>query len=148
FWDAAVMTRPMPDVADALREFRRSAIPMGVISNSSFGHETIRHELAKHGLADFISVFVASAEYAVRKPNPLLFDIGAARLGLPSADIWFVGDRLDTDVAGARAAGMTAVWFGGTGDLSRSTADLNAPAWADLVSLFRDAEIEPTIPHR
>jgi hypothetical protein len=44
--------------------------------------------------------------------------------------------------------GMTAVWFGGTGDLSRSTADLNAPAWADLVSLFRDAEIEPTIPHR
>jgi putative hydrolase of the HAD superfamily len=148
FWDAAVMTRPMPDVADALREFRRSAIPMGVISNSSFGHGTIRHELAKHGLADFISVFIASAEYAVRKPNPLLFDIGAARLGLPSADIWFVGDRLDTDVAGARAAGMTAVWFGGTGDLSRSTADLNAPAWADLVSLFRDAEIEPTIPHR
>lgn len=148
FWNAAATTRPMPGVADALREFRRSAIPMGVISNSSFGQGTIRHELAKHGLADFVSVLVASAEYAVRKPNPLLFDVGAARLGVPSADIWFVGDRLDTDVAGARAAGMTAVWFGATGDSPRSTADLNAPTWADLMSLFRNAEIEPTAQHR
>jgi hypothetical protein len=43
---------------------------------------------------------------------------------------------------------MTAVWFGGTVDSSRSTADLGAPTWADLVSLFRDTEIAPTIPHR
>jgi hypothetical protein len=35
---------------------------------------------------------------------------------------------------------MTAVWFGRTVDSSRSTADLNAPTWADLVSLLRDAE--------
>ena len=32
----------------------------------------------------------------------------AARLGIDPKNIWFVGDRLDTDIAGARAAKMTA----------------------------------------
>jgi len=54
-------------------------------------------------------------------------------------DIWFVGDRLDTDVIGTKAAGMTAVWFRPpSADASLSgMADLIAANWEDLVHQFQ-----------
>lgn len=47
---------------------------------------------------------MVSAEYAVRKPNMFLFETAATRLGIAPEDIWFVRDRLDTDVIGAKTA--------------------------------------------
>src|SRR5262245_39175248 len=111
FWKASVTTVPMPGALEALEQFHRRGVRMGVVSNCSFRHEVLRYELAKHGLAERLEFIVVSAEYSVRKPNVLLFETAAAKLGVAPSDIWFVGDRLDTDVAGAKAAGMTAVWF-------------------------------------
>jgi HAD superfamily hydrolase (TIGR01662 family) len=139
FWNASVTTRPMPGVHDALTELERAGIPMGVVSNSSFGEAVIRHELAKHGLDAFLAVVVVSAEYAVRKPNPLLFETAAALLGIPCSDVWFVGDRLDTDVAGARAAGMTAIHFVPPGSISPSDADVVALNWPGITTRVREA---------
>jgi len=139
FWNAAAKTRPMPGARDALESVHRSGIPMGVVSNSAFGKNVIRHELSKHGLADFLDVIVVSAEYGVRKPNPLLFETAAALLGVPCGATWFVGDRLDTDVAGARAAGMTAVWYASQNHPGGTNADLVVSSWPGLVALLRDA---------
>jgi FMN phosphatase YigB (HAD superfamily) len=45
-----------------------------------------------------------------------------------------MGDRLDTDVAGAKAAGMTAVWFNPTGRRDPSPSpDLTVINWDDFV---------------
>jgi phosphoglycolate phosphatase-like HAD superfamily hydrolase len=44
FWNTAVRTRPMPGVREALAGFRNAGIPMGVVSNTSFRQDTIRHE--------------------------------------------------------------------------------------------------------
>ena len=121
----------------ALDEIHRRGIPMGVVSNSSFGQRVIRHELAKYGLAEHLDVVVVSAEYAVRKPNPLLFETAAALLGVASSDIWFVGDRLDTDVAGARAAGMTALWFAEARGAPPGDVDLAVPSWSALLDLVQ-----------
>ena len=136
FWKASVVTRPMPGAHDALDELRRLRLPMAVLSNSSFASNVIRYELAKHHLADHLSFVMVSAEYAVRKPNPLLFETAAARLGVRPAGVWCVGDRLDTDVAGARAAGMTGVLFDPT-QRDRSSADLVVGSWAELVQCVR-----------
>ena len=136
FWQASMTTHAMSGARDALDEVRRRGMPMGVVSNTSFRHEVIRYELDKHGLADHLAFVVASADYAVRKPHPLLFETAAARLGVAPRDIWFVGDRLDTDVAGARAAGMTAVWFRPPGSEEVGSADLTVASWAELVELI------------
>lgn len=139
FWDASVTTRPMAGARKTLEELHRAGIALGVVSNSSFRGEVIRHELSKHGLADHLSIVVASADYAVRKPNPLVFETAAGLLGVSARDIWFVGDRLDTDVAGARAAGMYAVWLGepnadaGDGEL------LTVSDWRELLAVVRAA---------
>jgi putative hydrolase of the HAD superfamily len=134
FWQASVRTRPMPGVLPALERFRERGIRLGVVSNTSFSESIIRYELDKHGLADQLDVVVVSSEYAVRKPDPLLLDTAAARLGVIPQRIWFVGDRLDTDIAGAKAAEMTAVWFNihEARDPAR-TADLVVTNWDELV---------------
>jgi putative hydrolase of the HAD superfamily len=139
FWDASVKTRPMPGVRDALMEFRRAGIPMGVVSNSSFAGHVLRHDLAKHDLASFLDVVVASAEYVIRKPDPLLFETAAALLGVPHSDIWFVGDRVDTDVIGARAAGMTTVLLARDARESPPGVDVLAADWAAVAVAVREA---------
>jgi putative hydrolase of the HAD superfamily len=133
FWDASVTTRAMPGAREALDACHRHGIRMGVVSNSSFSQDVIRHELEKHGLAGHLEIVVVSAEYVVRKPNPLLFEIAAALIGLSPADVWFVGDAFDTDIAGARAAGMTAVWYTPTAPEQRDGADLLIRDWSALV---------------
>jgi len=133
FWQASVQTREMPGAREALEQFHRQGLPLAVVSNTSFGEHVIRYELAKYGLTDHLSFVLVSSDYAVRKPNVLLYETAAARLNIRAEDIWFVGDRLDTDVAGAKAAGMRAVWFNpnGQGDPS-SDVDLIVTGWADL----------------
>ncbi|HEX4468556.1 MAG TPA: HAD family hydrolase [Gemmatimonadaceae bacterium] len=143
FWNASVTTRPMAGAREVLGELHRAGIALGVVSNSSFRGEVIRHELSKHGLAEHLSIVVASADYAVRKPNPLLFETAAGLLGVCARDIWFVGDRPDTDVAGARAAGMHPVWFGGH-DAGTSDGDvLVVSDWRELLQVVQAAFDRP-----
>lgn len=45
----------------------------------------------------------------IGKPEPTMFLMGAARLGLAPSQVAMVGDRLDTDIVGAKRAGVTAL---------------------------------------
>jgi HAD superfamily hydrolase (TIGR01662 family) len=137
FWKASVTTKPMPGAREALEEFHRCGVRMGVVSNCSFGQDVIRYELAKHGLADRLMFVMVSAEYTVRKPNVLLFETAAAKLGVACKDIWFVGDRLDTDIAGAKAAGMKAVWFDPGDSRQMDSADLKVASWMHLMQCWQ-----------
>lgn len=139
FWKATVATRPIPGAAEALKVFRDNAVPTAVVSNSSFGPHVIHYELSRHGLAGDLSFVIVSAEYAVRKPNPLLFETAAARIGADPADIWFVGDSLVADVAGAQSTGMTAIWLPGNVEAPPGSADLIASDWSSIVQAFLSA---------
>jgi 4-nitrophenyl phosphatase len=45
----------------------------------------------------------------IGKPEPHLFDEALYRLGAPAQDTAMIGDRLSTDIAGAKAAGMRTI---------------------------------------
>jgi HAD superfamily hydrolase (TIGR01662 family) len=145
YWKASVETRVMPGAREALDQFHRCGLPLAVVSNTSFGEPVIRYELAKHGLTDHLAFVLVSSDYSVRKPNVLLFETAAARLNVAARDIWFVGDRLDTDVAGAKAAGMTAVWFNAEGRSRPSSAvDLTVTNWTDFAGRVIAASQQPS----
>jgi putative hydrolase of the HAD superfamily len=134
FWKASVHTRPMMGAKEALTQIHEFGIPYAVVSNCSFSEGVIRYELAKCGLTDHLSFIVVSAEYLARIPNRLLFDTAAARLGVESQDIWFVGDRLDTDILGAKRANMTALWFCPETQNDRSNeVDMVVSSWDEIV---------------
>jgi putative hydrolase of the HAD superfamily len=144
YWKASVRTREMPGAREALQQFHRAGLPMAVVSNSSFGEHVIRYELERHGLTDHLAFVMVSADYSVRKPNTMLFEVAAAKLGVPARDIWFVGDRLDTDIAGAKASGMRAVWFNrnGGGDAS-ANADVTVSDWGSFARQVLEMDIAP-----
>lgn len=73
-----------------------------------------------------------SAAWGVAKPDPAFFARICAELALPSEAIAYVGDRLDNDVAPARAAGMLAVFLR-RGPWAWIQAGRTHPPEADLV---------------
>lgn len=77
------------------------------------------------------------------KPEPPLLQVALADAGVPAAQALFVGDRLDTDVAGARRVGVASLLVL-TGVTDRA-ALLAAPAGArpDLVSPDLRGLLEP-----
>jgi HAD superfamily hydrolase (TIGR01662 family) len=109
FWRAAVRRQLLPGVREALDKFVAAGLPLAIVSNITFSERTLRAELEDQGLAHHFKFILSSADLSIRKPDRLIFELAAARLGIPCADIYFVGDRLRTDVAGANTAGMTSV---------------------------------------
>jgi HAD superfamily hydrolase (TIGR01450 family) len=86
----------------------------------------------------------------IGKPEPALFDMACKRLGVTPADCVMVGDRPDTDIAGARRAGMRAALVR-TGRFAPGAPWPQAtprPDWdvADLTELLR--AWEPLLPRR
>lgn len=68
----------------------------------------------ERGIAPGNGALVAAVQTAVGrgpdtvvgKPHPDLYELASSRLGIAPDRLLAVGDRLDTDIAGARAAGM------------------------------------------
>ncbi|MCB5182264.1 HAD family hydrolase [Streptomyces antimicrobicus] len=97
-----------PDVVpvlDALAASHRH----GVLSNSSSANQD--DKLRRLGLRDRFEVLVCAAELGVSKPEAAAFRAACAALGLPAAEVAYVGDQPEIDARGARDAGLLAVWL-------------------------------------
>ena len=137
FWDAAVRYAPEIGVWDALTWLKSEGIQLGVVSNFAFSGSILRAELARHRILTFFNPVIASSEYGIRKPNTLIFKLAARMLGFPPSEIWFVGDRLEYDVAGAKAAGMISVWYNRHGrEPGAITPDLTFTRWSEFQCLL------------
>lgn len=82
---------------------------LGIISNAEGWCQ--RRKLAHLGLEPYIDCLVVSGDVGYEKPDPRTFQHALELLGVAPHEAVFVGDRLDVDVAGAKAAGMRAIWF-------------------------------------
>ena len=93
---------------------------------------------SKDGVIPGAGAIVAAVQAAtgraptfIGKPHAPLFSYGVKALGLPKRDIFVIGDRLDTDIAGAEAAGLHSILVT-TGISSRE--DVQAyPGQVDIV---------------
>ena len=85
---------------------------LGVISNTvGSGDAELADVLEQAGMRSLIDALVTSRDFGKAKPDPAIYAEGARRLGVPLAATCMVGDRLDTDVAGALNAGIPAIWL-------------------------------------
>ena len=96
------------DAADCLRDLSGQT-RLGLVTNGAADDQ--RESLAWLGLTGYFDAIVVSAEVGLAKPDAAIFEVALDQLGLRPEDAWHVGDSLRTDVAGARAAGITAVWL-------------------------------------
>ena len=97
-----------PDAMQTLAALRASGFTLGLITNGSVRMQSRKLEcLALPAMFD--AVLISDAE-GVSKPDPEIFRRALERLGVEAAHACYVGNHPDIDVAGARAAGLKAVW--------------------------------------
>ena len=102
------LRRPVPGVRRLLEGLHgRTAI--GVVSNNAQQEQV--EKLAFLGLSSWIDALVVSEAVGVAKPDPRIYEIALARLGVRASETVMVGDSWPNDVRGARAAGVRAIWF-------------------------------------
>src|SRR5205823_6995670 len=81
---------------------------LGVVSNF-FGN--LRLCLDELALTALFRVTTDSAQVGLWKPDPRIFLLSAAALGLPPAACWMVGDNPGADIEPAAALGMRTCWL-------------------------------------
>ena len=91
----------------------RGRLPIAVITNGPA--DTQLDKLQIQGLDAHFDLVLASSELGVLKPDPRIFMYACEKLQVSPEQAWHVGDSLSMDVAGAKAAGLTAVWLNRTG---------------------------------
>jgi putative hydrolase of the HAD superfamily len=98
---ASLRFRCYPDVLPALGEYRAEGLRIVVVSNWDVSLHVVLRRL---GVTPMVDGIVTSAEAGARKPAPEIFDLALELADVPARDAIHVGDSLDEDVAGARAA--------------------------------------------
>lgn len=105
--------RLFEDAREFLEAAREAGLPLALITNGPTDLQ--RSKIRVLGIGHCFDTVAISGEVGVSKPDPHIFEHVLRGLGVASDGVWHVGDNLATDVAGARAAGLTAVWINRTG---------------------------------
>ncbi|MEV7023229.1 HAD family hydrolase [Kitasatospora sp. NPDC093558] len=99
-----------PETLARLDMLRAAGWSVGVLTNGATDIQ--RAKLVATGILDRVDAVCISEEAGARKPDPRAFRTAAARCGHElSRDVWMVGDNLETDIAGASAAGLRSIWI-------------------------------------
>ncbi|MFQ5351892.1 MAG: HAD family hydrolase, partial [Candidatus Binatia bacterium] len=125
-----------PPLRRAMLERVASRYRTGLISN--FDHApTALAILHRWGLADLLEVVLISDAVGTRKPSRRIFRLASQKLGLRAQDCLYIGDSLVTDVEGAVASGMRALWISADATPGHSALGVLADA-AELVAWLND----------
>ena len=100
--------QPFADARPCLESIK-AGYRLGLVTNGPCDLQYQKIERA--GLKDYFAAIVVSREAGVKKPDPRIFTLALDQLGVAARDSVFVGDTLKTDISGAHAAGMKAVWL-------------------------------------
>ncbi len=126
--------RPIPRMIELVDELRAAGVRVAVVSNSE---GKLAELIAEMGWADRFVCVADSGVLGIEKPARGIFAWAAERLELPLERLVHIGDSRAADVAGALAAGMRAVWFGGAASASAEQLPERARAAGDEPALRR-----------
>jgi putative hydrolase of the HAD superfamily len=103
---AALCFSEFPDAREALLAARRRSERVIVVSNWDI---SLGEVLERLGLAALVDGVITSAAAGARKPSPRIFRQALELAGTTADRATHVGDSLEEDVGGARAAGVAPV---------------------------------------
>jgi putative hydrolase of the HAD superfamily len=95
-----------PEVDGLLRRLRGRGLKLGIVANQP---EAARERLARVGIGDLFDYLGLSGLSGLRKPDPRGYTAAAEALGVAASACIMVGDRIDNDIAPAKALGMAAI---------------------------------------
>jgi putative hydrolase of the HAD superfamily len=93
----------------ALLQALRDRARIGIVTNNLRDEQV--DKLAVIGLSDLVDDMVTSGELGISKPDPAIFEVALSRIAGQADRAVMVGDSWRSDIEGAHAAGVRAVWF-------------------------------------
>ena len=119
------------DVRPTLEHFRQS-LRLGLLTNGA--PDLQREKIAGAGIAGYFDEIVISGEVGCGKPDRRIYEIMLARLGVAPHAVLMVGNSLHSDVQGAQAAGIKAIWANRSGSPNDTgiTPDVEVANLAEL----------------
>ena len=137
----------MPYVIEMLDFLKKEGIRSGIISNIGWSGNALTdriNQLLPNHCFEFI---IASSEYSIRKPHPMLFELALKKANLSADEVWYCGDTFDKDIIGAHNAGIFPVLYEGTCEDGPNRKPMNTNCdfpylrikdWRELISYFNN----------
>lgn len=100
-------------LADLARDHRIALVTNGA-------PDVQREKLSRTTLARHFDAIVISVELGIGKPDPRIFQAALKAIDAVAGDAVMIGDSLPRDVAGARSAGLRAIWIDRAGTSPRA----------------------------
>jgi putative hydrolase of the HAD superfamily len=126
------------ELLQTLGKLRSMGLKLGIVSNTFVHRDTLGRHLKQVGLDEYFPVQLYSYEFPWRKPDVRLFQEASKRIGVAPERTLFVGDRVDTDVTGALAAGMIPVF-------KRMAINRNMKVPAGVITINKLAELPAVV---
>lgn len=131
--------RRMPELVSCTEDDRHALVALraagwrlGIVTNGMSDNQV--GKIRALGLDQLVDGWVVSDEVGVRKPGPAIWHVLAGRIGCDLSG-WMIGDSLEHDVAGGRAAGLRTAWLGDDPDGSTG-ADLTVRTVAEAAEFI------------
>lgn len=109
FEQATATDTVLEDAMALLVSLKSRGYRIGVVADAPFPGSMYAGLLAEVGVARYLDAFVTTADVQRPKPAPDVFLHALTVLRADPHVALFVGDTVETDIAGARAAGLRAV---------------------------------------
>jgi putative hydrolase of the HAD superfamily len=103
--------RLMPDAMESLHRLRDLDLKIVLVTNCSVAG---RRAIDKLGLRSLFDSLILSCEVRLVKPDPRIYALASASVGVPERNCLFAGDGDCGELDGARSVGMTAIRIGGS----------------------------------
>jgi HAD superfamily hydrolase (TIGR01493 family) len=102
----------MPDVSEVLP---RIPVPLAVWANTQTATSSdLQQFLDRARIGRFFAWVVTSVDVGFRKPAPQFFDFALRKCELARDEVLFVGNQLNTDIAGGQEYGIRTIWLSGS----------------------------------
>lgn len=105
--------RPVAGALALASAVKRAGLALVIVTNNVTSEQRLK--LDRCGLAEHVDALVTSEDVGATKPDARIFEAALARVGASAAEAVMIGDAWHTDVAGAIAAGVRAVWLNRAG---------------------------------
>ncbi|HER00323.1 MAG TPA: HAD family hydrolase [candidate division Zixibacteria bacterium] len=112
---------------EVLEYFKSNGHKIGLISNTVFPPEYHLEDMRKFGIDRFFDHVIFSSAFPRRKPHPSIYIEMLRELDISASKAFFIGDRVEIDVLGAKNCGVFSILLRKKG---REYDDLSLP---DLV---------------
>lgn len=129
---------PSPEPLAVVLKLKELGIKNAIVTNITPEILEFQHKKVEAlGFAHLFDEIIYSAEFGIHKPDRRIFDHAASLLGVSNDQCLFVGDDPDSDILGARNAGMEALWLDRWEDSGRFSDDPHVHRVQSVTEYFK-----------